>query len=196
MKTPIFAHGSLEGVNKLVEKGVIEYPAYCWVTDTNQYYFLNQDGVFEAIGIPERIGTLESPIIASDLGDGIHKVIGNYKITEDDSTLFSTGVYVVIIIETIDNVQKIKQITSDEITDYLVRNETIWKRNCYVTEDYLRDHGYATEEYVDVQLEAMKVFLEDELKDYVDIGIQTTVPEIVDDIMQPCGEDAIRNLFN
>lgn len=196
MKSPIFAHGSLAGVQRLVDEGTIKYPAYCWVTDTNQYYFLNENNEFECIGLPEVKGTLGHDIIVASLDDGIYKITGNYKITENDTTTFSTSSFIFGIVSSEELYKKIKIISAGDIYDYIVTDGGVNRRTHYVTDQFLEDNGYVTEEIVDAKLLAMETILEDELKSYVEMELLDTVPEIIDRTIQRCGEEAIRDLFN
>lgn len=148
MKTPIFAHGSMAGVQDLIDRGVLKYPSYIWVTDTNQYMFLNKQYVLEKIGIPELTGTLDKVVVLADLDDGIYQVKGQHKVTSDAFTTYDTGSFIFVIVQTIDGVQKIRRITADEIYDYTVVDGEVAHETTQVTTDYLDANGYVTDEDV------------------------------------------------
>lgn len=170
MKTPIFAHGSMEGVLDLIDRGVLKYPSYIWVTDTNQYMFLNKQSTLEKIGIPELTGTLDEVLILVDLPDGIYKVQGQHKITSDSETTFSSGSFIFVIIQTIDGEQKIRRITADEIYDYTIIDGAVAHETTQVTTDYLDTNGYVTDDDV-------AAIIEESIVDYPDEDIRKLFEE-------------------
>ncbi len=199
MKAPVFAYGSLEKLQEAVARGRIKYPTYCWVYDTSQYAFVNKEGAIEIAGLPKLTGTLDKQIILADLQDGVYEIKGQHKVTESDSTVYLSASYIIVIIASKDNKKRIRRITADNISDYVVENGVATKSSEYVTSDYLTEHNYVTEGYVDTKIEAMKISIEAELKDYVDSiiadQVAALVPEIVDEYVGTVPEDDIHDLF-
>lgn len=188
MLTPIFAHGTYENTIKAIEDGKLIYPAYLWISDLKQYGFLNKHDELELIGIPEYTGTLENTLILSTFEDGLYQVKGQYKITEDYETTFSSFSPVIVVIQTINGRKTIRRITADELTTYTITGDLSVNVNEVATQDYLDQHHYATEEYVDRQVAAMEELLLETLPDIIETKI--------DEMIQSIDNDDIRDLFN
>ena len=144
MLTPVFTHGTYEHTIEAIQQGKIKYPCYCWITDIQEYGFLNKNNELETIGIPSYTGTLEEKIVLSTLNDGIYNIKGQHMITKDSVTIFSTESFITVIIQTINNEQHIKYITSDEISDYVVIDGSEVSKASYVTTAYMEEKGYTT----------------------------------------------------
>ncbi len=194
MKAPVFTHGTYENTIKAIQEGKIKYPAYCWITDKEQYGFLNKNNELETIGIPLLTGTIEKQIILSELDDGLYEIKGQYKITSESETIFFSFAPISCIVQTIDEVKKIKHITSNEIVDYTIINEEI-SSDTYITESYLRDHGYVTEDYVNLRIEALKREIEDEIGTLIEPVIRPMVEEVIDEDIQNVSDEEIESLF-
>lgn len=194
MKAPIFTHGTYENTIKAIQEGKIKYPAYCWLTNIEQYGFLNKNNELETIGIPVLTGTIEKQIILSELNDGLYEIKGQYKITSESETIFFSFAPISCIIQTIDEVKKIKHITSNEIVDYTIANDEI-SSDTYITESYLRDHGYVTEDYVNLRIEALKQEIEDEIETLIEPVIRPMVEEVIDEDIQNVSDEEIESLF-
>ena len=195
MKTPVFTHGTYENTIKAIQEGRIKYPGYCWITDKELYGFINKNNELEYIGIPVLTGTLEKEIILSDLDDGLYEIKGQHKITSDSETIYIAGSNIICIVETVGEIKKIKRITSDEIVNYKIEDGVVTS-DSYVTEEYLREHGYATTDYVDAKLTALKEEIEGEIETLVDPVVRPMVEEIIDRDIQPVDDDDVRNLFD
>ena len=149
MLTPILTHGTYENTIEAISDGRIKYPAYCWLTDVEQYGFLNRDNELETIGTPCFEGTQESPIILSDLQDGIYEVKGYHKIVPSDASALNTDSRIFVVIESANEIQKIRRITPDDLNTYTVQNETVTNIDAVATESYLDSHGYITQSDID-----------------------------------------------
>ena len=66
------------------------------------------------------IGSVFEPILITDLKDGFYKIVGAYKMSGDAVTVYSSSTGHFVVIETIDGVKYIKQITAQKIIDYNV----------------------------------------------------------------------------
>lgn len=194
MKTPVFTHGTYENTIKAIQEGRIKYPGYCWITDKELYGFINKNNELEYIGIPVLTGTLEKEIILSDLDDGLYEIKGQHKITPDSETVFFSFTPISCIVQTINDVKKIKRITSNEIIDYTIINEEVVS-DSYVTESYLNEHGYASEDYIDARITALKQEIEDEIETLVGPVIRPMVEEVIDEDIQNVSDEEIESLF-
>lgn len=188
---PTFAHGTLEQIERAIAQGKLEYPSYCWIDDTDQYAFLNKYGELERGGIPKITGTLENEIVLSNLPDGVYQVKGQHRVSTYDPTVFLSASYVICIVMTIDGFKKVKRITADEVTDYVVEDDVVTSRDSIVTESYLRENGYANTAYVDAKIAALKVEIEHDIEPLV----EPVVEKYIDENIQGIGEEKIEALF-
>lgn len=198
MLVPNFVHGKMENVQKAIDAKKIVYPSYVWITDLQQYGFLNKNNELETIGIPVLAGTLSNIVILSDLSDGLYKINGQYKITSDSETIFSVPIDTLTIIQTIDNIKKIRVVTIDEIITYSVSDGVI-EEDFVVNKSYLESQGYATIEYVSAGLEelenrltSLNTYINEELPQEIDNKIETQI----EDNVLPVDDSDVRNLFN
>lgn len=200
MKNPVFAYGTYANLQAAIEKGKIKYPTYCWLHDRLQYAFVNKDGDIELVGIPKLIGTLDNELILSELKDGVYLIKGQHRITETSEPVFLAASYIIAIVATSGLTKKVRRITVDDIEDYDVTGGIITKNTKTVTVEYLEENHYVTEGYVDRAMEALRITLEAEMKEYVDSIIAEQVaailPEELDKILQPYTLDDIRDLFD
>lgn len=199
MVLPIFTHGTYEKTIKAIEDGRIKYPGYCWITDRSQYGFINKDNQLEVIGIPELTGTLGNEIILSSLNDGLYQVKGRHKITAEHITTFDCSSNIIVIIQTIDGIKKIRRITTDEIVTYTIGEDLSVAENEVATKDYLEQHDYITEPEVDSKIAIMKAEIESEIDSKIEEAIVNKVRPIVEDVVdesiQSEDNDNIRSLF-
>lgn len=199
MLAPIFTHGTYENTIKAIQEGKIKYPAYLWISDRGEYGFLNKQNQLEVIGIPELTGTLGNAIILSALNDGVYQVRGLHKITADHVTTFDTASFIIVVVQTIDGKKKIARIASDEIVRYVVEEDLSVTEESYITEAYLKDNEYVTEDYVDDKIAAMEAIVladvEAALPDMIAPIVRPVIDEEIDRMIQPEDDEDIRRLF-
>lgn len=139
MKSPVLANGSYESLVSAIRKSQISYPAFCWLTDTTQWAFVNKRNQIEIIGVSNLTGTMDSPIILAELADGIYNIKGHYK-TNTDSELAIPIKNMLAIVSSTNVKKKVKCITEEDIIDYAYDSETgKAKTSNYVTSDGLTD---------------------------------------------------------
>ena len=196
---PTFAHGTLAQVRQGIEDGRLKYPSYIWLDDSDQYAFLNKTGELEICAMPKYVGTLENPIILSSLNDGLYEISGQHKITADHLTTFDSSGFILVVVQTVDDVKKVRRITADEMSEYIIDGEEVTV-NEVATKEYLDEHGYMTEPDVDAKIAAMKVVImadvEAALPDMIEPIIRPVVEEVVQESIQPESDDNIRHLFD
>lgn len=148
------------------------------------------------------VGTLDFPIMVSNLDTGIYKIKGQYKISDLEETVYlSASGALFIVNKNTDNVA-IKQITTDTIVDYIIENNELVSHK-YITENYLKENNYTDSYYVDAKIEAAKLLLEEDLKNYIIETINSVMTEELDKriderietYIQPTGDDQIADLF-
>ena len=148
------------------------------------------------------VGTLDEPIMVSELDDGIYRIKGQYKISDLEETIYLSASYIIITVSKNNQNIEIKKITSDNITDYIITNSDISK-NTYVTERYLKDNNYTTTSYVDTKIEALEVSINEDMKSYVQTVIEKffteeldkRIDDRIDEKIVPMSDSQIRNLF-
>ena len=92
-------------------------------------------------------GTLDIPIVVSELNSGLYLIKGQYTISDDISTVYLSASGALFSVEKTSSAVYIKKITSTEITDYTVTDVT--KSYSYITKEFLEENGYTTTSYVD-----------------------------------------------
>ena len=196
MLTPIFTHGTYENTIKAIQEGKIKYPAYLWISDREEYGFLNKNNELETIGIPCLTGTIQNKIILSLLDDGLYQIKGQHKITADHETTYDSDSYIFAIVQTIDGLKKVTRVTSEEIVRYRINDDLSVDADAYITEAYLEEKGYATEEYLDLKIEVLKHELEDEIEELVRPVVEPLVYEIIDEEIRQEDQENIEDLFD
>lgn len=196
MLTPIFTHGTYANTIKAIEEGKIKYPAYCWMTDVQQYGFLNKNNELEVIGIPELTGTEENEIILSLLNDGLYQIKGKHKITANDETTYYSMSPILCVIQTIDGQKKVKRITADTIEDCVVGDDLSVTRETVATQEWIQAQGYANEAYLDYKIEILKQELEDEIEELVRPVVYPMVTQIINDEIKNVPIEDIEDLFD
>lgn len=200
MLAPIFTHGTLNNTIKAIQDGKIKYPAYCWLTDVDQYGFLNKNNKLETIGIPELRGTLDNVLILSTLYDGLYQVRGQHKITADHPTTYDCASNIIVIVQTIDGIKRIRRITAEEMTAYTIEEDLSVTENVVATKEYLEQNKYMTEPEVDIKIAVMKAEIVAIIDDVVDEAIRyrvrPIVEEVVDETILPIDNEDVSDLFN
>ena len=195
MLAPIFTHGTYANTIKAIQEGKIKYPGYCWIVDTSQYGFINKNNELEMIGIPELTGTLENKIILSSLYDGLYQVKGQHTITADYPTTFDCTSPIIVVVQTIGGIKKVRRITADELSVYTINEDLTVSVDEVATKDYLDEKGYTTEEQLDEKIAVLKAELEDEIEILVEPVVRPMVEEIINRDIQPEDDENIRDLF-
>lgn len=125
-------------------------------------------------------GDISSPIILENQKDGIYKVNGIYKISNNLDTVFSSVNNNLFIVSNADDgTVYVKKIGSDEIIDYTINESTITSAVVPTTQ-WLESQGYITEKYVDKKLEALGIITQKEVEDYVQNIVLATIDNTVD----------------
>ena len=128
------------------------------------------------------VGTLDNPILITTLSSGIYKVKGQYKIIETEETVYLSASGDLILVETSDNGKHIRQFTKDTIQDYVIADNDI-KKETYITDKYLSEHGYVGTEYVDRKVIALEETIKTETQVYVEQVVERIITERVDVII-------------
>lgn len=141
---------------------------YAWNATTEEWEKIDDSGQ----GLPKVEGTEDSPIILSELPEGLYLVTGYYKISPEDHEVIETNIDHLSFINYSESNIYIKVVDETHIKDYTVKNGEV----TFYTE-------YATTMYVDDKISALEL----------------RVPEIVEEILsaslEPISSDYINSLF-
>lgn len=166
-----------------------KYTAYIVNQDPNGVYFattLSAENIdYNTLGnrpIKNLIGTLDTPIMISNLDIGMYKVKGQYKISATDITTYLSTDGDLFIIGKSDTGQIIKRFTKDTIQDYVISDSDVEKKT-YITDKYLIDNGYSTTAYVDSKLVAFEETIKQDIRTYVEQTVEDVITEKVDEII-------------
>ena len=166
-----------------------KYTAYVVNQDPNGVYFataLSADNIdYNTLGnrpIENLVGTLDSPIMVSNLDTGMYKVKGQYKISSTDITTYLSTDGDLFIIGESDTGKIIKRFTKDTIQDYVISDSGVEKKT-YITDKYLTDNGYSTTTYVDIKLAAFEETIKQDIRTYVEQTVEDVITEKVDEII-------------
>ena len=171
-----------------------KYSAYIVNQDPNGVYFataLSADNIdYNTLGnrpIENLVGTLDSPIMISNLDTGMYKVKGQYKISETDITTYLSTDGDLFIIEVSATEKFIKRFTKDTIQDYVISDSGVEKRT-YITDKYLADNGYCTTTYVEQTVE-------DVITEKVDEIIDERLDAQLDERIKGSTDEEVQNFF-
>ena len=148
------------------------------------------------------IGTLDKPLMISNLDSGIYNIKGQYKISSLEETIYLSVSNVIIVVEKDSAKIKVKRITSDTITNYIITSSTISK-NEYVTQQFLIDNNYTTTSYVDAKIEALDISIKKDVQAYVEKMLDEVLADKLDkridkrieENIQGSTEQDIKDLF-
>ena len=149
------------------------------------------------------VGTLDKPIIVSDLNDGIYNIKGQYKISDLIETIYLSASNVIFTVRKDADKTFIKSITSNNISDFCISNGSISSQE-YITNQYLKDNNYVTADYVDIKIQALQQSIEDDMKQYISTIIDEQLGNILDEkieekineAIEPVESTDINSLFN
>lgn len=123
-------NGKLVRVNDV--GGVPSY--YSWNSETKVWDLVDWGGSSSG-GIPELAGTLEHPVVLSKIEQGLYRIIGAYKLT-DNSDAVITSIDHLSFVSGIDPIL-IKIVTEGSIKDYIILDGNVTFTNEYTTKTYV-----------------------------------------------------------
>lgn len=128
------------------------------------------------------VGTLDEPVIITELNSGTYKIKGQYKISDDYGTVFLSSDGDLFLTEKTSTENRIKRITKDTIQDFVISDSDIVKRT-YITDEYLTGCGYTTTEYVDNKVLALEESIREDIEAYVEQTVEDVITQKVDAII-------------
>ena len=132
--------------------------------------------------IENLVGTLDVSIIVENLDTGMYKIKGQYKIYNGEDTVYLSADGDLFIVEISATEKFIKRFTKKTIQDFVISDGEI-KKNTYITEEYLADNGYSTNDYVDVKLTAFETSIKNDIESYVEQTVEDIIINKVDAII-------------
>ena len=176
-------------------KDSTKYRGYIVNKNIHNYYTIsplyeNPDAInYDDLGnipITNLRGEVSSPIVLSELSNGIYKIEGFFITPDEPSDVKNTVVGNLILVEG----NYIKRITNKEICDYITVSGGVVVEK-YATEDYIQElnyvthnelesYGYVSDSEVDAKLTALESALREELIDYMEETFESKISSIVD----------------
>ena len=139
------------------------------------------------------VGTLDNPIIISDLNDGIYNIKGQYKISDLIETIYLSASSVIFTVRKDADKTFIKSITSNNISDFCISNGSISSHE-YITDQYLKDNNYVTAEYVEVKIQALQQSIEDDVKQDVSTIVNEQMGTVLDEKIEAKINESIESV--
>ena len=148
-------------------------------------------------------GTFNTPVILVDLPTGMYNICGKYKVMPDDEKEYLTGERRLVLVNNMGTTSTIKVVTADGIVNFIISNgEVISDR--VVTESYLKDNGYTTEDYVNERIKELDLVQRNEIDEYIQNFISTELEKIIDvkietamsKKLNPLDDDDVYDLFD
>lgn len=157
------------------------------------------------------IGTISNPVNIADLDTGIYDIKGQYTVDSNiESTIYLSANSNLFMVTREDSLVNIKHITSKEVTDYTITESSIEKTKT-VTDKFLDNCGFVTEDYVDKKIIALQASIEQDVRRYmdeyaiqlieelvtqtIDASIDDKIDKKINDKITPVTSDAIHELF-
>ena len=148
------------------------------------------------------VGTLDDPIIVSELYNGIYNIKGQYKISNLIETIYLSASSVIVMVEKDGGVTHIKHITTDQITDFFISDNSVTSHE-YITDQYLKDNNYVTADYVDNKIAALEQSINEDIEKYIsDIVdkqfssmLDEKIDAKIDEKIQPVDNAQVQSLF-
>lgn len=161
------------------------YVAYIVNKNSKGSFYVTKlsDGSYDSLSnrpVDNLAGTLESPVIISELSTGIYKVKGQYKICGSDLTTYLSASEHIFLVNQDDSAVSIKKITASAISDYTVADDAIMSKSEVGTKEWVKEQGYATEKYVDAKIAALDYITQQDVEDYVAQVIATEIEPLID----------------
>lgn len=155
--------------------------------------------------IENLIGSLAEPIILDEQTDGIYKISGQYKISNNLDTVFSNNNTALFYVE-IDNDEKyIKKVQAKDTVIYKIANGEV-TQDKIVTEQYLKEYGFATQEDIEKAISGLDTHIQETTKEYVadylndesggQLVLADAVEQKINEVIVPVDDSDISNIFS
>ena len=148
------------------------------------------------------VGTLDETIVVDELNSGIYSIKGQYKISNLIETIYLSASSVIAMVEKDEDVIHIKHITTDQITDFFISDNSVTSHE-YITDQYLKDNNYVTADYVDNKIAALEQSINEDIEKYIsDIVdkqfssmLDEKIDAKIDEKIQPVDNAQVQSLF-
>lgn len=148
------------------------------------------------IPIINQYGTVASPIVVSDLDNGLHAISGQYKIGGNLETVFVTTSKIMFLIDSDETHKYITKINPQKICLYTMDISTSEvKSDNYVTNSWILAQGYTTETFVNKVIQDLYDRIISELKITKVSQLENDIGYLTTDDFEEIGDSEIANLF-
>lgn len=186
-----------------------KYKGYIVNRDSQGSYYVDKltidDIDYNTLGnrpIVNLVGTLDEMIVVDELNSGIYSIKGQYKISNLIETIYLSASTVIVMVEKDGDVTHIKHITTDQITDFFISDNSVTSHE-YITGQYLKDNNYATTDYVDNKMAALEQSINEDIEKYIsDIVdkqfssmLDEKIDAKIDEKIQPVDNAQVQSLF-
>ena len=157
--------------------------------------------------IENKTGTFNNPIILAELPTGIYNICGKFKVTSEDEKEYLSGERRLALVNNMGTTSTIKVVTANGIMDFIIRNGEVISDKV-VTLNYLTEHGYTTESYVDERIKELDFVSKKEIDLYIENYISQVLDSMIDERidksldtklnakLQPLTDEEVYDLFD
>ena len=130
--------------------------------------------------IENKMGTYNNPIILAELPTGIYNICGKYKTTSDDDKDYLAGERRLVLVNNMGTTSTIKVVASDGIVNFIISNGEVISDKV-ITLNYLDEHGYTTESYVNERIAELDYVSRTEIDLYIENYISSVLDSMIDE---------------
>ena len=141
------------------------------------------------------VGTLDDPIMVSELDCGIYNIKGQYKISNLIETIYLSASSVIVMVKKDGDATRIKHITTDQITDFFISGDSITFQE-YITDQYLKDNNYSTTNYVDSKIAALEQSIKADIQQYISDIVEEQFSTVLDEKIESKIDEKIKPVEN
>ena len=141
------------------------------------------------------VGTLDDPIMVSELDGGIYNIKGQYKISNLIETIYLSASSVIVMVKKDGDATCIKHITTDQITDFFISGDSITSQE-YITDQYLKDNNYSTTNYVDSKIAALEQSIKEDIQQYISDIVEEQFSTVLDEKIESKIDEKIKPVEN
>lgn len=148
-------------------------------------------------------GSLDAPVIVSQLTTGTYKIHGQFCLTDRAETIYISVSSNVFLVRQEDDAAYVKKISASDICDYIIDRDGRITHSVVPTTEWLKAQGYVTESYVDAKVAALDFITKQEIEEYVNSIVLQAIGSMVSEQVskefgerfQPVSEKELLDVF-